>query len=101
VWFFPSQASSPYYYDYFEEVALILLLQLVHFKFKLLDFSLQVIIFFRNLFITSFHTYLACGGYHWLRSSRCLTKGHQIALQNLDVSLVRHHIDLKKHQLSS
>jgi hypothetical protein len=40
-----------------------LLVQLVHFKFKLLDFSLQVIIFLSNLFITSFHTHLTCGGF--------------------------------------
>jgi hypothetical protein len=40
----------------------ILLLQLVHFKFKFLDFSLQVIIFVSSFFITSFHTHLTCGG---------------------------------------
>jgi hypothetical protein len=40
-----------------------LLLQLVHFMFKLLDFSLQVIIFLSNLIITSFHTHLTCGGF--------------------------------------
>jgi hypothetical protein len=38
-----------------------LLLQLVHFKFKLLDFSLQVIIFLSNLIVTSFHTHLTSG----------------------------------------
>jgi hypothetical protein len=27
-----------------------------------------------------------------------LTKKHQIALQDLDVSFVRHHVDLKEHQ---
>jgi hypothetical protein len=41
----------------------MLLLQLPHFKFKLLDFSLQVIIFLSNLLITSFHTHLSCGGF--------------------------------------
>jgi hypothetical protein len=40
-----------------------LLPQLVHLKFKLLDFSLQVIIFLSNLFITSFHTHLTYGGF--------------------------------------
>jgi hypothetical protein len=40
-----------------------LLLQLVHSKFKLLDFSLQVIIFLSNLFITYFHTHLTCVGF--------------------------------------
>jgi hypothetical protein len=40
-----------------------LLLQLVHFKFKLLDFSLQVIIFLSNLIITHFHIHLTCGGF--------------------------------------
>jgi hypothetical protein len=40
-----------------------LLLQLIHFKFKLLDFSLQVIIFLSNLIVTSFHTHLTCGGF--------------------------------------
>jgi hypothetical protein len=40
-----------------------LLLQLVHFKFKLLDFSLQVIIFLSNLIITSFHIHLTCEGF--------------------------------------
>jgi hypothetical protein len=39
-----------------------LLLQLVHLKFNLLDFSLQVIIFLSNLIITSFHSHLTCGG---------------------------------------
>jgi hypothetical protein len=40
-----------------------LLLQLVHFKFKFIDFSLQVIIFLSNLFITSIHTHLTYGGF--------------------------------------
>jgi hypothetical protein len=40
-----------------------LLIQLVHFMFKLLDFSFQVIIFLGNPFITSFHTHLTCGGF--------------------------------------
>jgi hypothetical protein len=35
----------------------ILLFQLVHFKFKLLDFSLQMIIFLTYSLITSFHKY--------------------------------------------
>jgi hypothetical protein len=39
-----------------------LLLQLVYFKFKLLDFSLQVIIFLSNLIVTSLYTHLTCGG---------------------------------------
>jgi hypothetical protein len=48
-----------------------LLLQLVHFKFKLLDFSLQVIIFLSNLIITSFPTHLTCGGFIIDSSLRC------------------------------
>jgi hypothetical protein len=40
-----------------------LILQLVHFMFKLLDFSLQVIIFLSNLILTSFHTHLTCGDF--------------------------------------
>jgi hypothetical protein len=37
---------------------LSLLLQLVYFKFKLHDFSLQVIILFTNIFITRFYKHL-------------------------------------------
>jgi hypothetical protein len=40
-----------------------LLLELVHFKFKLFDLSHQVIIFLSNLIITHFHTHLTCGGF--------------------------------------
>jgi hypothetical protein len=42
----------------FRRLHLSLLLQLVYFKFKLLDFSLQVIILFTYSFITIFYKYL-------------------------------------------
>jgi hypothetical protein len=35
-----------------------------------------------------------------LKSWRCFIKEHQIALQDLNVSLVRYRVDLKEHQLS-
>jgi hypothetical protein len=76
-----------------------LLLQLVHFKFKLLDFSLQVIIFEQFDHHKFPHSHDLWRLYCWLKSWRCLTKEHQITLQDLDVSLARHHVDLEEHQL--
>jgi hypothetical protein len=56
-----------------------LILQLIHFKFNLLDFSVQVIIFLNNLIIISFHTHLL-RLYYCLKFWRCLIKEYQIAL---------------------